>query len=236
VGSLCRVGRLVVTDTFGGRTEVPHVATADEDAGRPGTFRLFELGADGARSPLFLLAPTVGTSLNGPPIEQIRLLRDEGANIAWAVEATAARAGGFPVDRSGAGNRTVQPGGWPGPDPGEPGWRYRLRTPVPDAWFPLVPVADLPGVNHLELGSLPPLDATPAPTPWGRILAELTGVAIPEEEIASAASRLTRGWQYTRWTDGRQHAWVGRRRGPDGTGGDSGLRFDTIQPSHQPGA
>jgi hypothetical protein len=232
VGSLCRIRRLVVTDSFGGSTEVPHVATADADADRTGTFRLFELGAGSVRSPLFLLAPTLGTSLNGPPVEAVRLLRDEGANLAWAVEAIAAPGGGFPVDRAGSG--PAQPASEPPPDHGEPpAWRYRLRTPVPDAWFPLVPIADRPGVNHLELGSLPSLGGTPPPTPWGRILAELDGVTIPEEEVSRAATTVTRAWQYTRWIDGHQHAWVGRRRGPANDSGDSGLRFDTLEPPSQ---
>jgi hypothetical protein len=256
VGSICQVTRLEVLDTFGHRTLVPHVAKADEQGKRPGMFRLFELDvADQAgrhalvdpdhsppgatRSSLFLLAPTLGLSLDGPPIEEVRLLRDEGANLGWAVEATAARGSGFPVDRDAAwqASRPDQPP----PAGGEPVWHYRLRTPVPDHWIPLVPIRDpdQAGQFHLELGSLPPLDQAPRPASpppatapsWGRILGELAGRAVPEEEISRAASGVIRAWQFARWIDGRQHSWIGRRRAPTRSQGDSGLRFDTIEPT-----
>jgi hypothetical protein len=231
VGSVCRINRLVVTDTFGRETKIPHIANADTSAHRPGLFRLFELGTGGARSPLFLLPPALGPTLDGSPVEEVHILRDEGANLAWGVEVTAALAGGFPLDRAGA----WQAGADAGPPPtGESLWRYRLRTVVPDYWFPLVPVTDQPGVNHLELGSLARLDGTPAPPPWGRVLGELAGLAVPEEEAARSGARILRAWQYARWIDGRQHVWLGRRRQSQAPLSDSGLLFDVVEPTTGP--
>jgi hypothetical protein len=231
VGSICRVQRLTVIDTFGRETAIPHVAEAD--ANRPGTFRLFELGTGGIRSSLFLLPPVLAQSLDAQPIEEVHLLRDEGANLAWAVEATATRSDGFPVDRAGAW-RAEQSREPPVPAGGDPAWRYRLRTTVPEHWFPLVPVSDRPGVNHLELGTLAGLDGQPGTPPWGRILGGLGTAAVPEEEAARSGARITRAWQYARWVDGRQHAWIGRRRRSGAPEGDSGLRFDTIEPTSEP--
>ena len=225
VGSLATVSRLVVTDTFGVDVEIPPVAEADAASRRPGTFRLFELGTGAVRSPLFLLAPTLASSLNGDPIEEVRLFRDEGANLAWAVEAIAAASDGLPAERAAPPAVAAQPSN----TPGEAAWRYRLRTPVAAFWRPLVPVADQAGVNHFEMAQLSPLDGTAPPPPDGRILAELADQAIPEEEISRVASRVTRAWQYARWIDGRQHAWVGRRRAPVSPGEDSGLRFDVLE-------
>jgi hypothetical protein len=226
IGSICHVEKLAVTDTFGQEIDVSHVAEVDREAQRTGTFRLFELGAAGFRSSVFLLAPTLAHNLSGAPVEEVRLQLDEGANLAWAVEATASRREGFPTDRAGARSATPEPDG-AGRD-GGPVWRYRLRTPVPDHWFPLLPVAERPGVNHLELGSIARPDGSPGPPPWGRMLAELAGVAIPEEEVTRSSTRLMRAWQYARWVDGRQHAWIGRRRDPAASEGDSGLRFDAV--------
>jgi hypothetical protein len=231
VGSICHVRDLTVIDTFGRETKVPHVAKADAE--RPGTFRLFELGTGDNRSPLFLLPPVLAQSLDGQAIEEVRLLRDEGANLAWAVEATAYRSDGFPVDRAGAWRAGQNDPADP-PAGGAPSWRYRLRTAVPEHWFPLVPVADRPGVNHLELGSLAGPDGSPGPPPWGQILVGLEGVAVPEEEAARSGAGIIRAWQYARWTDGRQHAWIGRRRKSGAPEGDSGLRFDVIEPSVVP--
>jgi hypothetical protein len=52
VGSIVRLRDdvIVVSDTFGFETPVHHVSEADRRSGRPGAFRLFELGAPGARS------------------------------------------------------------------------------------------------------------------------------------------------------------------------------------------
>ncbi|GAT68901.1 hypothetical protein PS9374_04566 [Planomonospora sphaerica] len=215
VGSLCRITRLTVIDSFGIATEVPHISEAD--ASRAGTFRLFE--ADGLRSPVFLLAPTLGSRMESAPIERVALRRDEGANMAWTVEAVAADRGGLPIDRA---DLWLPPPSGP-PPTGAPAWGYRLRTAVPDHWIPLLPVADGSGSIHFEL--------SPAPSPWGQILAELSGQAVPEEEINRAPSELVRSWQYARWTDGTQRSWIGRRRLSAETAGDSGLRFDLIEPA-----
>ena len=40
----------------------------------------------GAAPPLLFLPPVVAGALDGEPIEEVQLLRDEMANLAWAVE------------------------------------------------------------------------------------------------------------------------------------------------------
>ncbi|MFD2093352.1 hypothetical protein [Blastococcus deserti] len=225
VGSCCAIDTLRVVDTFGRVTPVPHVARADADAGRSGTFRLFETGPGDRRSTVLLLPPVVVQTLDGPSVEDVRLLRDEGANLAWAVEALVSPTDGYPVEPSTS--TAAEPGR--SPTPGAP-WRYRLRTPVPDNWFPLLPIVDRPGSVHLELGSVPPLGGGPAPAPMGRIVSELAGVAVPEEELTRSPTSVVRTWQYARWIDGTQHLWIGRSRRPVSphATGDTGLRFDSI--------
>ena len=46
-----------------------------------------------------LLAPTLLTGISGPEIEEVELVRDEMANLAWAVERTVPGADGRPLSR-----------------------------------------------------------------------------------------------------------------------------------------
>jgi hypothetical protein len=50
-----------------------------------------------------------------------------------------------------------------------------------------------------------------------------------EEEVPREGVRVTRSYQYTRWTDGSTHLWMGRRKGVGRGEGSSGLRFDRLE-------
>lgn len=245
VGSLCRVRWLVVTDTFGERTLVPSAREVDREGGAVRLpWDLFRLAPDarpvpGAPRPIpdvLFLPPSLGMSLNGAPLEDVLLLRDEMANMAWAVERIVESPIGRPLDRSEAFNRARRQGtneaaatqatGVPTPV------SYRLVTDVPDHWLPLFPqrVAQGSPSTLLERGG----------TPRGRILDPGRGTAtttntlyLNEEEVPRSGARVTRGFQYTRWIDGSTHLWVGRRKGAGRGEGSSGLRFDVLEPSSQ---
>ena len=70
------------------------------------------------------------------PLEDVRFMRDEVANLAWAVEHRVESAAGRPVDLAarapGRGRRRRAAA--------DDRWRLVLSTPVPDNWVPLVPV------------------------------------------------------------------------------------------------
>ena len=228
VGSVCRLEPLVVTDTFGIRTLIrPH------DPGEGPDWRMWSLTGDGAAGPLFFLPPTLGPSLNGPPLEEVLFLRDEAANMAWAVERLAQGPAGYPADLHAA------PGGPAAPPEDSlaigPDGRlaYRLTTGAPRNWHPLVPVrtAGSGAAVRLERRALPdPATGRVAP-PHGRLLAESAGALLHEEEVPREGARVTRAFQYARWTDGSTHLWVGRRKGPGRGPGGSGLRFDAVEPA-----
>ena len=90
-GALVTTRSLVVTDTFGVETLLRpngHQATSSSDGWS--MFQLampFDEGTEGvALTNAFLLAGTLAQPLEGPPIEELLMLRDEQANLAWAVE------------------------------------------------------------------------------------------------------------------------------------------------------
>ncbi len=236
-GSVSRVRSLVVTDTFGQRTLVRPYAQVDAPRR---DFRLFcaesaapPSGADDSTELLFL-APAIVGGLNGEPIEEVLLLRDELANLAWAVERAVESATGGRFDRLEA-YRATRPGVPPSPaNAGENVLHYRLSTTVPDYWLPLVPVRIDPARPDIRLRRgrvLLDRDGQPVtPGALGRVLEPATPLSLYEEEVPRAGARVTRAWQYARWVDGSTHVWIGRRKGPGRGEGWSGLRFDVVEP------
>src|SRR5207248_1609362 len=87
-----------------------------------------------AISNLFFLPPTV-RALEGPVLEEVMLLRDELANLGWAIE----RRLESPLE---VGLETPKDVAELTPAPAAPRDMpaYRLATPVPKHWVPLLPV------------------------------------------------------------------------------------------------
>lgn len=89
VGSIYRTRSLVVTDTFGVRTWIK----SSSELGSPHSlWRMFQQsytrssGITKPASNLFLLAPAALNVMESQPVEEVLFLRDEMANVAWAVE------------------------------------------------------------------------------------------------------------------------------------------------------
>jgi hypothetical protein len=241
VGSVSTVRWLVVSDTFGERTLVRSAREVDRATGATG-WDMFHLAPDRRRMAgtprtvpdVFLLAPTLATSLHGTTIEEVLLLRDEMANMAWAVERVVESPLGQPFDRAEAYHRSAPlppAGGDAAPAPDLPvQYRYRLANEVPGHWLPLLPARMRPDA--------PPIALLRGGNPRGRILepertaAGSNPLLIHEEELPRAGARVTREYQYTRWIDGSTHLWVGRRKRAGRGEGSSGLRFDVLEPAN----
>jgi hypothetical protein len=189
-------------------------------------------GGERVTSPLFFLAPALAGAIESPPVESLLFLRDELANLAWAVEATVADDAGAAVDRFAA---TATPRPTPPRAEGAPP-RYRVDTVVPDNWFPLAaePLPDRESVR-LRLDPLVRLvDGQPTATlPAGVLLAgarTAAGVWLHEEEVPRAGVAVVRTTQRARGADGSVHVWTARAKGVGGGEGSSGLRFDVVEP------
>jgi hypothetical protein len=241
VGSLCSVKTLVVHDVFGVETLVER---ADAAPGAPGArWTLFStsVAGQGHVGDFFLLPPSAGSAAQvAPAIEETRFLRDEMANMVWALEETTENGLGEP---------------WPGQErdqardaargeappvttaDGAP-LRYLIRTPVPESWFPFVPVRVADNSDEIRLERVfmqRDYGAFRDVLPVGRILrpTRITPrrpYQIYEEEIPREGLRVSRHPVRTRWIDGSTHLWIARRK-VFGTGaGSSGLRFDLAVP------
>lgn len=240
-GTFVGVRSLIVRDSFGEQVLIePTALAAAHRATAP--WRMFrqsdaQLAAGAGPAPdLLLLAPVIAGALEGAAIEEVLLLRDEMANLAWAVERVVEGADGRPRNRAiEYGSRLTAA---PAPSLSSPAELvYVLQTAVPEHWIPLVPVRDpaqrsVASAIVLQRGSLLTQDGTMRPiTAQGVLLApEVSPWYFHEEEVPSAGLRIARLPAVARWLDGTPHAWVSRRVGAGNGGGSSGLRFDIAVP------
>lgn len=234
VGSLVRITSLVITDTFGEQTAVEPF----RETGQGGVWRMFQLPPlDGDATPdLLLLPPTVAANLESPPLEEVVFLRDELANMAWAVERTVASATGSPLRRHEVYEESRRRAEGEGEQPtiGAPALAYRLMTAVPDYWIPLVPRIHRESrrLDRAAMRREGPDGSLEEILPLGRILEpETENLRIHDEEVPRDGSNVTRSWQLARDPSGRTHLWLGRRKGSGRGEGSSGLRFDIVEPS-----
>ena len=196
--------------------------------------------------PVLLVPPVTGLRQESPPLEEIRFLRDEGANMVWAVEHTVRNGLGRPVsgfdaqrertERRGAARsgetkdeQETQPVSADTPP------RYRLATVVPENWIPFIPInarAHL-GYQGMRLRRAQMLrntdDEAPTPLPGISRLLELEGeplLWLEEATVPRAGLRYLLTAQRVRGVDGKTYVWLGRKVLAGRGEGSSGLRFD----------
>jgi hypothetical protein len=215
LGSLVRIASLDVRDTFG---RVLRVGPTSALEGSLGGWRMFTLS--GSDDDALLLPPVLAGKLQGRDLEEVLLLRDETANLAWAVERRIEGQNGAPVDRAQVEAETN--GDVPAPRSGPAGtYAYRLSTSVPAHWLPLLP-------QRAQLLD-PSLGLRLGGSPLGQLLQPLAGdVVLPEEEVPREGARVTRSYQLARWVDGSTFLWLARRKGVGRGEGSSGLRYDVL--------
>jgi hypothetical protein len=233
-GTLREIVTLTVTDSFGVATTL---GPASRETDGTAEWRLFALsgledsgrGQDGR----FLFVPHVaGQVTDNDLVEDVRFLRDEDANLVWAVEMAYRRPDGTLV-RNGDSASDAPAAASPTPADGTSG-RFRLQTDTPAHWIPYVPRVERPqaqgtdGATFLRRGRTVEASTPRAPQYQGRIVAET--VRLNEEEIATTGVRVRRMHRYARGTDGRAVHWTARVvEVTDRLSSGPGLRFDQVE-------
>ena len=245
VGSVTRVDSLVVTDTFGVRNLVRPIgdpASAARRTSRCGSRRVRKPRRSAPRrrsvTNRFFLPPTLQPHAStARPLEDVLFMRDEMANLAWAIERTVESPIEQPAQRyeapdAGARRTDRRSGGAQLP-------RYLLSSQVPPNWIPLLPVQvpnplqspNTPGqiLSRLKRGAvLQPDGTTKVHTATGEVLRSLGNRLLYDEEVPREGARVTRQRRLARWTDGSTWLWTSFRNQVGQGEGSSQLKFDQM--------
>jgi len=177
------------------------------------------------------LTPAATLRQESAPIEELLFMRDEYANLVWAVENKIPNAMGQPVDgydlhlelyktfddlESASDSELPQ---------------YKLANTVPTNWIPYLPQR-MDG-QQIELHQA--VMVSNQEHQAGKDLNPLTYLAatdidkVREEAIPRAGVRVQLTKQRIRWTDGCTYVWLGRKVLAGRGEGNSGLRFDYLK-------
>lgn len=228
INTVCEVKGIMVKDVFGMNILVEAAIKDPElDWQEFAVFHQTERGEEVKNRNRYFLPPAVGKLLESDPLEKINFMRDEMANMVWAIEQT--------VPSEAGGGRDLRrtlfrlPQNFTPADE-ESKIRYVLGSTVPDNWIPFIPVHK--DDTHIEV-RLQRARLPGAPDPKSKLLARNDGqktLFIEEEEVPRAGAIVERRFQRTRWMNGRTYLWLGRRKMAGRGEGWSGLMFDQIIP------
>ena len=231
-GTLSRVSALDVIDVFGGQTRIAATAVADRAAATPRPWAFFELAGDRSAShglaPYLFLPPVLASSLSGPAVEHVTFVRDEAANVAWAIEQTIELATGASMRRRQSWDDAASAAA--STETSE-AWRYRVQPSVPPWWIPLIPERIGTGAQiRLRRGRMQAWEELPPGQAGarGRVMGVQRALRFFEEEIPRGGIHVERAWQLARGTDGSTHLWMARHKRPGRGDRGSGLRFDHL--------
>ena len=242
IGSVTRVDSLVITDTFGVRQLIrpigdPELAPSNFSLWQP-AFRNPQLVRN-TRVAVnrFCLPPTLPRTVDSTPLEDVLFMRDEMANLAWAIERAVESPIEQPAQRYEAADATPPE---PPVDPATANLpRYLLSSQVPPNWIPLLPVQvpnplqppNTPGqiLSRLKRGAvLQPDGSGKTHVATGEILLSIGSLLLYDEEVPREGARITRQRRMARWTDGSTWVWTSFRNQVGQGEGSSQLQFDRL--------
>ena len=241
------VNGLAVTDVFGQRSWITPAGSRPEDDWQE--WAMYEHDIAGSAPPpaaggLFLPASTSNVA-EGPPLEDVLLVRDESANMVWGIERVVPLATGEGLRGAEAAAETLAHRRRlaPAPSPVEPAApiAYQAVTTVPENWIPFIPVHVLGDTREIQLqrAALPRvLDGASGPPVKVRPRTTLLRAGLDadpprphlvhEEEVSRAGTRATLCFNRARRADGRVVIWLSARRTTGPGEASSGLAFDQL--------
>jgi hypothetical protein len=253
IGSIAEVSGVMVTNVFGEKIWIEAAGKGkDEEWNKWGMFNLNVRGKMEIPTDLsLLLLPTAPKVLEGKPLEEIFLLRDEIANMVWGIESKVPLATGKSKAGREAGielrnkyQQFVVPSAEPQDNvENDAKIKYQIVNTVPEEWIPFIPVHKEKEASNrqiqLQRAAMPRIleedTVTPAKIePRTSILREGLDKGetyfLHEEEIPRAGIKVHKSFQRTRWLNGKVFTWVGFRKQVGRGEGRSGLAFDQIIP------
>jgi len=254
-GSLAQVRGMAVTNVFGERLWIQAADQGvDEAWGRWSMFTINILNAPaGSRSAdtTLLMLPTLASAQYGPLREEVFLVRDEVANMAWGVERTVPLASGISRPGSEVAKQTFNYLQSLIPGSGTPpalaaAVRYQAMNSVPGNWIPFIPVHVLNNNRQIQLqrAAMPRIlvgDSNPAQKVQpltsllrqGLDLTPAQAYFLHEEEVPRAGARVTQYYARARWTQGQVYTWLRAQKQTGRGEAASGLAFDRLVDQNQ---
>lgn len=226
INTLCEIKGITITDVFGQLTLIRPAGRGSESQWqRWAMFHLTDATDSTRNTSLFYLAPTLPKVLSSAPLEQVNFLRDEMANLVWAVEQRVPSQAGKGVSGDELARQDTPPPAFM-PVNESVQIRYVAGTTVADNWIPFVPV-HMQGSDReirLQRASMPTAKGA-----QGVILTEKSApYYLDEVEIPKAGIIVRRSFQRVRWLNGATYLWVGRDKEVGKGEGWSNLRFDQV--------
>ena len=258
-GSIATVKGLSVTNVFGERLWVEAAGKGLDDAwNKWSMFTLNTKGNMGEKTDTGLLVlPTVSKIQEGKPVEEVRLIRDEVANMVWGIETVIPLATGLGkhgseaarelkaryqqlLDKKIADGEVIPPV----TPVYKADLRYEVMNTVPENWIPFVPARVENSIRAIRLqrAAMPRLldgDPTkPVPKVEPRTSLLRHGLDntpaetyfVNEEEVTRAGTTVAESYQRTRWYQGKVVTWLGIHKQTGRGEGASHLAFDQALP------
>ncbi len=202
-------------------------------------------GVTGRQAPVvpqLVMLPTAPKVQEGEAIEDVALVRDEMANMVWAIEHQIPlptgwrRAGPEAAHEYRSHLRRIAGVGPVTPPPPAAPVRYRVMNEVPEQWIPFIAVHVDGSTRETQLqrAALPRfIEGHPNPQ---KIRPRTTLLRhdmphqylIHEEEVPRAGAAVSQCYQRTRLPDGSVVTWYGARKSTGRGEGSSGLAFDQL--------
>jgi len=247
VGTLAELEGVVVTDVFGWRTLVePTVGSAGGNWTEWDTFSLSPRASTAPvlALPQHLFTPaSLGHIIDGEPLESVAFVRDEGADLVWAVEQRVPDGLGSSRDGAEAARRLRQelaPTNAAADGPAS--LRYLAQTEVAEHWIPFIAVHKPNETRKIRLQRAAIQRVVP---PVGSLIRPVTSILregltddddstksqsyfLNEEEVPRAGVVVTGRWRRARRFDGTPVVWAARSVATGRGGGRSGLAFDRV--------
>jgi hypothetical protein len=226
-GSVREVTEFKVVDSFG------VVTTLQPSAQITRSFRLFAVDTaegqmGGTWGGQFLVMPHVAIDiLHNHDVEEVRFLRDENANLVWAVEARYQK-----PDRSFIvnGDGVALPG--QNDQTGDNFPPFRFMSSMPEYWIPYTPRQLSPnpatsGEIEMRRARTNPQASAAQPQYKSKLVSD--SITLLEEEIPRSGLRVRRISRFARGSDGATHFWVGRLKESGMPPHLPNLKFDFVK-------
>lgn len=252
-GSLCQTNDLIITDVFGQRTRIQPSLT--DNTGASQDWSLFSLNTnDGGRDDRLFAPPAIAFMQQSDPLEEVNFIRDEMANMVWAIESGIPDDMGKTVDGrlASAMEKTYlenyfSNGNQASSTSSLGDLKYSMLSDVPENWIPFVP-ARSGALDSREIqlrrAAMPrnieglPEEQDQRVRPKSSLLRVNFGIHgkpagpyfIHEEEVPRAGTHVIQTWQRTRNEKGDVLVWLGRRkRNQRKVSGSVSLKFDRLE-------